>query len=441
MTNSISRQRRDEMIDALRRGTVPMQSLDLLAVGLDRFADTLGEELEAIKAGGARFKAVRGEYGTGKTFFSRWLAERARQLGFATSEVQISETETPLHRLETVYRRLMERLGTPDTPTGALRNILDGWFFTLEEDVLAEGSISPDDHEQLLERSNALMEKRLAVVTQSAPMFAVALRGYHTARAAGDTALADGIVAWLAGQPNVAAGSKRQVGVKGDIDHFGAMSFLQGLLTVLRDSGHAGLFLVLDEVETIQRVRGDVRDKSLNALRQFIDDIDSGRFPGLYLMITGTSAFYDGPQGAQRLEPLAQRLHVDFQTEARFDNPRAVQIRLSGFNLDRLCQVGSKVRDIFHQHAKAPERVTASCEDTYIRELAEAVTGRLGGKVGVAPRIFLKKLVADVLDRVDQFPDFQPRQHYALTIAETELTPVERQAMGASDVDEIELQL
>jgi hypothetical protein len=302
---TISRQRRDEMIDALRRGTVPMQSLDLLAVGLDRFADTLSEELNGIKAGGARFKAVRGEYGTGKTFFSRWLAERARQMGFATSEVQISETETPLHRLETVYRRLMERLGTPDMPTGAFRNILDGWFFTLEEDVLAEGNISPNDQAQLLDRSNALMEKRLAVVTQSAPMFSVALRGYHTARASGDTALADGIAAWLAGQPNVAASCKRQVGVKGDIDHFGAMSFLQGLLTVLRDSGHAGLYLVLDEVETIQRVRGDMRDKSLNALRQLIDDIDSGRFPGLYLLITGTGAFFDGPQGAQRLEPLA----------------------------------------------------------------------------------------------------------------------------------------
>ena len=139
---TISQQRRDELMDALRRGTVPTQSLDLLAVGLDRFANTLVEELEGIKAGGARFKAVRGEYGTGKTFFSRWLAEQARQMGFATSEVQISETETPLHRLETVYRRLMERLGTPDTPTGAFRRILDGWFFTLEEDVLAEGNIA-----------------------------------------------------------------------------------------------------------------------------------------------------------------------------------------------------------------------------------------------------------------------------------------------------------
>jgi hypothetical protein len=436
----ISRQRRDELIDALRRGTVPAQSLDLLAVGLDPFAGTLLEELKTVQTGGAKFKAVRGEYGTGKTFFSRWLADRARQMGFATSEVQISETETPLHKLETVYRRLMERLGTADTPTGAFRSILDGWFFTLEEDVLAEGKISPDDHEKLLEHSNILMEKRLTVVTQSAPMFAVALRGYHTAKASGDTSLADGIAAWLTGQPNVSASIKQRVGVKGDIDHFGAMNFLQGLLTVLRDSGHAGLYFVLDEVETIQRVRSDARDKSLNALRQFIDDIDSGRFPGLYLLITGTRAFYEGPQGIQRLEPLAQRLHVDFQTDAAFDNPRAVQIRLAAFDFNRLSEVGRKVRDLYAMHARAPDHLTTKAGDDYIRDLALAVAGRLGGKVGVAPRIFLKKLVGDVLDRIDQFPEFDPRQHYALTIGESELTPVERQAMGATNVDEIELE-
>ena len=437
--SSISRQRRDEVVDALRRGTVPMQGLDLLAVGLNPFEETLAEELKAVEAGGARFKAIRGEYGTGKTFLSRWLSERARQMNFATSEVQISETETPLHKLETVYRRLMERLGVPGTPAGALRNILDGWFYTLEEDVLAEGSVSADDQEELLIRSEELMEKRLESVTRSAPMFSVALRGYHQARARGDGSQADGIAAWLAGQPNVAASIKRKVGIKGDIDHFGAMSFLQGLLTVLRDSGHAGLYLVLDEVETIQRVRGDVRDKSLNALRQFIDDIDSGRYPGLYLLITGTTAFYESPQGIQRLEPLAQRLHVDFGTESRFDNPRAVQIRLSAFSIDRLCEVGQKVRDIYVAHAQAPERILQKADNTYITELAQAVTGKLGGKIGVAPRIFLKKLVSDVLDRIDQFDDFQPHEHYKLTLKDAEMTATERQAASANNVDDIEL--
>ena len=67
-------------------------------------------------------------------------------------------------------------------------------------------------------------------------------------------------------------------------------------------------------------------------------------------------------------------------------------------------------------------------DDAYVASLADAVTGSLGGKVGVAPRVFLKKLVADVLDRVDQFADFDPRQHYALTIGDGELTEVERNA-------------
>ena len=438
---SLSPQRREEVVDALRRGTVPRSSLDAFAVGLEPFERAIDDDLRKVGAGGSVFKAVRGEYGCGKTFFARWLADRARKLGFASSEVQVSETETPLHRLETVYRRLMERLSTADTPQGALRNVVDGWFYALEEDVLAEGTVGPDNQQALVKRTGELLEQRLAKVTSTAPMFSAALRGYREAQAASDKPTAEGILAWLAGQPNVAAGAKRAAGVKGDIDHFGALSFLQGVLIVMRDSGHPGLLLILDEVETIQRVRGDVRDKALNSLRQLIDEVDAGRFPGLYLLVTGTPSFFDGPQGAQRLEPLAQRLHVDFQTEARFDNPRAVQIRLPGFNLDRLCQVGCKVRDIFQQHAKAPERIAASCDTGYIRDLAEAVTGRLGGKVGVAPRIFLKKLVADVLDRVDQFPDFQPRQHYALTIAENELNPVERQAMGATDVDEIELDL
>ena len=60
--------------------------------------------------------------------------------------------------------------------------------------------------------------------------------------------------------------------------------------------------------------------------------------------------------------------------------------------------------------------------------MAQAVTGS-SAEGRRAPRIFLKKLVADVLDRVDQFREFNPRQHYALTIREAELTPVERQAM------------
>lgn len=437
----VSPQRRAEVLDALRRGTVPASGLGTLAVGLSPFEATLAAELAAARTGRGLIKAVRGEYGSGKTFFARWLQEMAMRQGFATSEVQISETETPLQRLETVYRRLVERLSTPDCRGGALRSVIDGWFFALEEEVLGAGQVDAADSARLVEATNQIMETRLAAVTRQAPLFALCLRAYRRALLSGETEVAEGLLAWLGGQPNVSAAAKRAAGIKGDIDHFGALSFLQGLLTVLRDSGYGGLVVVLDEVETLQRVRGDVRERALNALRQWMDELDAGRFPGLYLVVTGTPAFFDGPQGVQRLPPLAQRLAVDFATDARFDNPRAVQIRLPGFDLGKLEEIGRRVRDLYAAGSTASERIHARADDAYVVRLAQAVTGGLGGRVGVAPRVYLKKLVADVLDRIDQFPDFDPTRDYALTLSDSELTAAERSARGAGSVDEIELDL
>jgi hypothetical protein len=54
----------------------------------------------------------------------------------------------------------------------------------------------------------------------------------------------------------------------------------------------------------------------------------------------------------------------------------------------------------------------------------------------VVPRLFLKKLVADVLDRVDQFEDFDPRRDYPVTVTRAELRDAE---LGALSVDDIQL--
>lgn len=98
----------------------------------------------------------------------------------------------------------------------------------------------------------------------------------------------------------MSASIRRAAGIKGDIDHFRAANFLAGLLVILRDSGFSGL-LLLDEVEILQRVRANTREKGLYRLRQWIDEIDVGHFPGLYLLVTGTLACFDpGTDGPVR---------------------------------------------------------------------------------------------------------------------------------------------
>src|SRR3954451_20728741 len=167
----VSAHRRREIVDALRRGTVPQRGLDVFAVGLGRFEAAIDDELRAVAEGGAGFKAIRGEYGSGKTFIARWLQERAKRAGLAAGEVQVSESETPLHRLETVYRRAMERLSTADTFQGAFRTVVDGWFYGLEEEALAEGLADPADAKALAAATEALLEKRLSGISRATPQF------------------------------------------------------------------------------------------------------------------------------------------------------------------------------------------------------------------------------------------------------------------------------
>jgi hypothetical protein len=141
----------------------------------------------------------------------------------------------------------------------------------------------------------------------------------------------------------------------------------------------------------------------------------------------------------QKLPPLAQRLHTDFETDARFDNPRAPQIRLRAFDRASLVEVGLKVREIFLSGSKDPASIAARATDTLIASLVDAVAGELGGKVGIAPRLFLKKWVADLLDRIELYPDFDPTTNYRLTLKAEEISPQERNLMAASSIEDIPL--
>jgi hypothetical protein len=183
-------------------------------------------------------------------------------------------------------------------------------------------------------------------------------------------------------------------------------------------------------------VRTDSREKSLNALRTLIDAIGDNAYPGLYILITGTPAFFDGPRGVQRAPALAMRL--PWNPTPGFVNAKAVQIGLEPFSIEKMIEVGQKVRDLYPSDAE--DRIAARVTDAVIEKLARGVAGKLGGKIGIAPRIFLMRLV-DLIDYVDQHEAFDP-EDYPLVIQATQMTEEERTAAGIErTVDDIELDL
>ena len=165
-------------------------------------------------------------------------------------------------------------------------------------DARAEDAPASPDRLQSVEQRLTEVEKllvaRLAEVSRHAPSFATALRGYRAALADGDEATASAVLAWLGGQPHVAASARRSAGVRGDLDHFGALGFLQGLLTVLRDSGHTGLFVVL---ETLRRLAGKTFDAAVFVVSAVQEEI------GLRGATTAAFGVDPDPPQVEQLQP------------------------------------------------------------------------------------------------------------------------------------------
>ncbi len=419
------------IVNALRSGLVPSQGLEQFATGLEPLVEAVNQELDFVSGGRGLSKWLRGEYGAGKTFAARYLCAKARQRKFATSEVQISINDTPLHHLEAVYRRLIERLETAADGPNAFQAIVEGWLYQVGDEVTRLRGISENDP-GFADATEQRLEDKLADLSKRNPAYAQVLRAYHRATHEGDFATAQGLLAWLAGQPHTDRSVLKAAGTKDKVDGQASLTFLAGLLQLLRQSGYGGLVVVLDEVETVQRMNAQTREKSLNALRQLMDMLAKEELPGLYLVVTGTRDFFEGYKGLKALAPLYQRVQVNFGEDGRFDNLRAPQVRLLPFTDERLLTVGTRIRNLYP--AKNADRVAKRIDDRFLRALVAQVTAGFGGKVSLAPRLFLRELI-DVMDRVDIHEDYDPGTHYRLELEDGKLTAEELAAKHGRSLD------
>ena len=426
----------ENIVAALRSGLVPSQGLHRIVTGLEPLSAVMAQELAFVAGGKGLSKWLRGEYGAGKTFAARYLCAQARGLRFATSEVQISINDTPLHPLETVYRRLIERLETAADGANAFQAVIEGWLYQIGDEVTRLRGLTEDDP-GFADATEQRLEDKLADLSRRNPAFAQVLRAYHRASHDGDFATAQGLLAWLSGQPHTGQAVLHGAGVKGKIDGQASLTFLAGLLTVLRQSGYGGLVVVLDEVETIQRMNAQTRERSLNALRQLMDMLAKDELPGLYLVITGNRDFFDGYKGLKGLQPLHQRVHVAFGDDARFDNLRAPQVRLMPFSEDRLLEVGRKVVGLYP--AVHPDRLARRIGDDFLMALVRQVTTGFRGAIAVAPRLFLREVV-DVLDRVDQHEGYDPKDHYRFDLTDDSRLTTEELAARHGTAGEVAVQ-
>jgi P-loop Domain of unknown function (DUF2791) len=410
MTN-LSQRDIEHIFERLRSGVVPERGLEAFAVGIDRSRSEIGRQLDLAANNEGVFKFLRGGYGCGKTFMARLALLDAQANGFATSFVVVSDNDLHFHRFDDVYRKVVQELATDRCDRGALGFILDRWIARME-DATIDGGANPDAEDFDAKVQQRIEEDLASLTGGKAPEdMTRVLRSIFALKQQNKFPEASALLSWLSGSENVAASSKRIAGIKGDIGSKEAMDYLQGILAITKAAGYKGLVIVIDEAETMLRMKTDIRAKSLNGIRQICDAAD--RYPGLFWVFTGTPEFFDTNRGVAGLSPLHDRLKL-IKT-GNFANPRQPQLVLTPFDAARLKDVALKLREIYPTENR--KQLTKKVTPEFIDLLVDKVTQGFGGDVGIVPRQFLRQLV-NILDLAATEPDFDPMRDGGYDLAE-----------------------
>ncbi len=128
------------IIEALRKGSVPVDFVPLFTVGRTNWLTFIEDDLENyIAEGGSKVRFISGDYGDGKTHFMSVIRHLALAKGFATSFVVLTR-EVPIHKFETIYQNIVRELRGNFEGIG-IRNLLDAWLEQLAgTDVKAKGT-------------------------------------------------------------------------------------------------------------------------------------------------------------------------------------------------------------------------------------------------------------------------------------------------------------
>ena len=396
-----------DIIDSLRNGTVPAEGTGNIAVGIDDEMAEIAEQLNNVRNGKSSFKFVIGDYGSGKTFFSTAVREMAYDKGFAVSSVVVSQ-ETPLHKFEELYRKIMDGMRIPDNnKIPAFTLILEEWLLNIEDKIIEIEGIDPEeDKEQFEKEMIKRINEELQVVGSIAASFANAIRGFYKAKYDGNHILYQGAIAWLKGE-RIRPEIRKGLNVAGSVTRENSFEFFKALLHMIKSAGYHGLIIIIDEVETVQKLRSDYRHAAYENLRFFIDEADKNNFPNCFFLYTGTTDLMESEKGFKSLEPLYQRVKVEREKE--FKNLRQPVMFLDGFNKNKLNEVAKKVRGIHGDvYSWMPNE---KVNDLFVEKLIEDMTTGFGGEITIGPRGFLRTLV-DILDKSQMHDEYQPEKHF-----------------------------
>ncbi len=390
-------------------GQPPEWGLHLFTAGLDDYLGVLEVDYLSsyIAGGGASFKMVIGAFGGGKTHCLYCIRELAWKRNYLVSYCPLSPEESPFHKLERVYKSIVDNMMLPVGPDGLVHGVERGIDTFLREQYATITRKTASDKDpayaprELFE--NEVEESLKGIENIN---FARAVEGALLALYEEKKDDYRNILHWL-----TASGYDRRVhrnyGILEPIGRGQSFSMIRSVTQWIKNLDYNGLVILFDEAEQVPSLTSKQRDLLLSNLREIIDQCGHANFPGVMIFYAvPNEALFEGRSAVY--EALKQRIATVFDIY----NPSGVKIYLDRIQtdpLDVLSEIGGNLYDIFT--VPFPTGTPRELVDTTIRHVAEAALEVRFGDIGTK-RLFVQAVIR-AFHRFNRDPGFVPDPGWA----------------------------
>ena len=399
------------LINSLKGGVVPRVGLQYVAVGRKEEIDALLRDVEIVADGGASFRFIVGQYGSGKSF----LLQTIRNYVMAKNFVVVDADLSPERRLQgtrgqglATYKELIRNMSTKTKPEGgALSLILDRWISSVQQEVMVSSGLSITDP-----GLPKLVEKRISAVIYSLNEmvhgfdFARLLTLYYEAHIQGDDALKARVLKWFRGEYTTKSEAKQELGVNIVITDDDWYEYLKLFAAFLKQAGYAGMLVLIDELVNIYKIPNAItRQYNYEKILTMYNDTMQGKAQHFGIILCGTPQCMEDPRrGVYSYEALRSRLADGHFTGEHKDLLSPV-IRLQPLTHEEMLILIEKLADIHAGLYEYPQIVTESDMVDFI----QIEFGRIGADTHITPREVIRDFI-QVLDIVYQNPGVKVRE-------------------------------
>lgn len=389
MAVNINRRESAALINSLTAGVVPRIGLRHIAVGRQGEVNAFLQDLSTIEDGGAAFRFVCGQYGSGKSFLLQIIRNNAMERSFVVMDADLSPerrlTGTNGQGLST-YRELIQHLSTRTRPEGsALESILQKWIATMQATTAKEEGLQANDPQLVV----AVSERIADILSELSEMaygfaFANVIDAYWKGMKNGDDALKMSALRWLRGEFANKTEAKRELPVDSIIDDQNWYEFLKLFALFVKKAGYKGLLVFIDEGVNLYKINHkQARDSNYEKVLTVFNDTMQGKAEYIGVFMSGTPQFiYDERRGLFSYEALRSRLADNRFAVQGFVDFTSPVIKLNQLSSEEIYLLLERLCELHSSHYSYENTLGKDELTTFLN----TVLGRLGADQLLTPR-------------------------------------------------------